>query len=392
MIGGLQADQSTSFQITQRRLQQFVNIIGSDPDVQTVVAFVGGGARRGQRLHADLAEAEGRARRAPSRSWRALRPQLAPRHRRQPVPAAGAGPAHRRAAVQRQLPVHAGGRQPGRPAHLGDQADRRDEDASRRSRTSTPTSRTMACRASSPSTGTRPPGLGLTNGAIDNVLYDAFGQRHVSIIYKDVNQYHVVMEVGPQYAQDPTALNNIYVSSGRGAPTPPTGRRQGPDADRARDAGGQRDAADHAHGRPRGLARPSPTDALPGLAAGPAARRVSNAPAAGATAAAVSGPSAPPARAASTGVAVSSTPESDVPLSAIATWADGSTPTSVNHQDTQPATTISFNLAAGQVAQRRDRGDPAAPRPRSACRRRSTARFAGNGAGVPAVCSAPSRC
>src|SRR3984957_2971550 len=43
MIGGLQADQSSSFQITQTRLRQFVKIIGDDPDVQTVVAFVGGG-------------------------------------------------------------------------------------------------------------------------------------------------------------------------------------------------------------------------------------------------------------------------------------------------------------------------------------------------------------
>src|SRR5262249_51349084 len=43
MIGGLQADQSSSFQITQRRLRQFVNIIGRDANVQNVVAFVGGG-------------------------------------------------------------------------------------------------------------------------------------------------------------------------------------------------------------------------------------------------------------------------------------------------------------------------------------------------------------
>src|SRR6202042_2742495 len=76
---------------------------------------------------------------------------------------------------------------------------------------------------------------------------------------------------------------------------------------------------------------------------------VTSAPSAGAAtaAAAVAGPSAPPARAASTGVAVSSTTESQVPLSAFAQWADSSTPTSVNHQDTQPATTISFNTAEG---------------------------------------------
>jgi len=60
---------------------------------------------------------------------------------------------------------------------------------------------------------------------------------------------------------------------------------------------------------------------------------------------AVSGPAAPPGRAASQGVSVSTTPETIVPLSAFASWADGATPNSVNHQGTSPATTISFNLA-----------------------------------------------
>jgi preprotein translocase subunit SecF len=63
---------------------------------------------------------------------------------------------------------------------------------------------------------------------------------------------------------------------------------------------------------------------------------------------AVAGPAAPPGRAASQGVAVSTTPEAITPLSAFAHWADGATPTSVNHQNTEPATTISFNLATGK--------------------------------------------
>ena len=62
----------------------------------------------------------------------------------------------------------------------------------------------------------------------------------------------------------------------------------------------------------------------------------------------VAGPAAPPGRAASQGVAVSTQAERITPLSAIATWADSSTPTAVNHQDTQPATTISFSLAPGK--------------------------------------------
>jgi multidrug efflux pump len=53
--------------------------------------------------------------------------------------------------------------------------------------------------------------LGLTASDIDNTLYDAFGQRQVTTIYNAQNQYHVIMEVGQQYANDPTALNYIYL-------------------------------------------------------------------------------------------------------------------------------------------------------------------------------------
>jgi multidrug efflux pump len=63
---------------------------------------------------------------------------------------------------------------------------------------------------------------------------------------------------------------------------------------------------------------------------------------------AVAGPAAPPGRAASQGVAVSITPEVVAPLAAFATWADQATPTAVNHQDTEPATTISYNLPQGK--------------------------------------------
>ncbi len=55
--------------------------------------------------------------------------------------------------------------------------------------------------------------LGITPQAIDNTLYDAFGQRQVSTIDTGLNQYHVVLEVAPQYQRDPDALNNIYVKS-----------------------------------------------------------------------------------------------------------------------------------------------------------------------------------
>jgi len=62
--------------------------------------------------------------------------------------------------------------------------------------------------------------LGLTAQLIDDTLYDAFGQRQVSIIYTPLNQYHVVMEVAPQYWQRPASLRDIYVHSPNGAEVP----------------------------------------------------------------------------------------------------------------------------------------------------------------------------
>ncbi|MFZ0287377.1 MAG: efflux RND transporter permease subunit, partial [Terriglobales bacterium] len=62
--------------------------------------------------------------------------------------------------------------------------------------------------------------LGVSAADIDTVLYDAFGQRQVSTMYEPLNQYHVVMEVAPQFQQDPATLENTYVHSSNGAMVP----------------------------------------------------------------------------------------------------------------------------------------------------------------------------
>ncbi len=62
--------------------------------------------------------------------------------------------------------------------------------------------------------------LGINPTTLDNALYDAFGQRQVSTMYRPLNQYHVVMEVAPQFQQTPEALQNIYLRSTTGAPVP----------------------------------------------------------------------------------------------------------------------------------------------------------------------------
>jgi hydrophobe/amphiphile efflux-1 (HAE1) family protein len=64
--------------------------------------------------------------------------------------------------------------------------------------------------------------LGVSPLAIDSTLSDAFGQKQVSTTYMPLNQYHVVMEVAPQYQRDPDALKNIYVKSTTGTMIPLT--------------------------------------------------------------------------------------------------------------------------------------------------------------------------
>ena len=62
--------------------------------------------------------------------------------------------------------------------------------------------------------------LGVSPQTLDNALYDAFGQRQVSTMYRPLNQYHVVMEVAPQFQETPEALQNIYVRSTAGNAVP----------------------------------------------------------------------------------------------------------------------------------------------------------------------------
>jgi len=62
--------------------------------------------------------------------------------------------------------------------------------------------------------------LGVSTASIDDALYDAFGQRQISTIFTQSNQYRVVIEVPPQFRRDPSALNSVYVKSNTGKPIP----------------------------------------------------------------------------------------------------------------------------------------------------------------------------
>jgi multidrug efflux pump len=157
--------------------------------------------------------------------------------------------------------------------------------------------------------------LGITPQQIDNVLYDAFGQRQISTIYQTLNQYHVVLEVAPEYQQTPDALKSVYVITKSGATL-----------------------SSSSSGNPLAPQAPSaapPTTLVPSSATQQPQTASSSA--------------APPPTAASNvvpGVVTTST-GAQVPLSAFAHFGPSSTSLAVAHQGQFPAVTISFNLAPG---------------------------------------------
>jgi len=69
--------------------------------------------------------------------------------------------------------------------------------------------------------------LGLTTATIDNTLYDSFGQRQISTMFTQVNQYHVILEVDPRFQQNPSNLNDVYITPSTSGITSSTGTNAG---------------------------------------------------------------------------------------------------------------------------------------------------------------------
>jgi multidrug efflux pump len=175
--------------------------------------------------------------------------------------------------------------------------------------------------------------VGIKPAQIDNTLYDAFGQRQVSTIYNPLNQYHVVMEVAPRYWQSPEMLKQIYISTSGGSAS-------GAQTTNA-PAGTVTSAAATA------AATSTTTSATTGGTAGTTASSTASIAADSARNQAINSIAASGKSSASSGAAVSTSKETMVPLSAIASFGPGTTPLSVNHQSQFVASTISFNLPPG---------------------------------------------
>ena len=153
--------------------------------------------------------------------------------------------------------------------------------------------------------------MGITPQAIDQLLYDAFGQRQVSTLYTQVNQYHIVLETQPEFQTNPTKLQDIYVRSALA----PTALTTGSASSNVSNGGTV--TATTSTGNSASSAAPSPS-AVPNLS--------------------TSSGSANPAP-------VATVNGGAVPLSAFTHFETKSSPLSVNHQGQFPVVTISFNLA-----------------------------------------------
>ncbi|MBM3116231.1 multidrug efflux RND transporter permease subunit [Jeongeupia naejangsanensis] len=216
--GFIQADQSISFQAMKLKMQHFIDIVRADPAVDTVTAFTGG--RGGTNSGSMFISLKPRAERPPAQVVIArLRGQLAhePGARLFMVPNQDIRIGGRQGNASYQFTLQGDDLQTlrtwepkirealsGMPLLTDVNTDQQDRGVE----TALEVDRDAASR------------LGLTAKDIDNVLNNAFGQRQVSNIYSTLNQYHVVMEVAPQYAQSPQALEKLFVIGPNGAQVP----------------------------------------------------------------------------------------------------------------------------------------------------------------------------
>jgi multidrug efflux pump len=320
--GGIRADQSISFQAMQGKLKQLVDIIKSDPDVATVVGFTGGRRAGGGFMFINLKPANER-----KVAGQAVIARLRPKLARvtgvslflSPVQDLRSGGRSANANYQYTLKsdnqadlkkwaARLAEAMKGQKALTDVDSDQADNGVE----TFVTIDKQSASR------------LGISTKDIDNALYDSFGQRQVATIYDELNQYHVIMEVAREYARSPESLKDVYVPS-TGLPAP-------------------------------SAANPSGAQVATTAAATSTSGTSSTTTTSSATAANIA---APAVRDASSGNSLSTSATTMVPLSTVASYAESSAPTSINHQDGELATTIAFNLtdgaslseAAAQIAQ-----------------------------------------
>jgi len=218
IMGSIVADQSTSFQAMLPKLTAFVDVIRADPAVRSVTGFTGGSRTNSGRVFIALKPLDERKISADNVINR-LRTRLAK------VPGATL-------FLQARQDIRVGGRMSNATYQYtlrGDGLQELDTWAPKIVSALQQLPQLVDVNSSQQDKGLQVAltidratalRLGLTQAAIDNTLYDAFGQRQVSTIFEARNQYRVVMEVAPEYWQTPETLHHIYVSSSTGVMVP----------------------------------------------------------------------------------------------------------------------------------------------------------------------------
>ena len=211
LVGGIQADQSISFQAMRQKLADFMTIVGRDPAVENVVGFTGGAQRNSGMMFValkSLSERKETADQVVARLRVSLAKEPGANLFLQPAQDIRVGGRPSNAQYQYTLQADELGElrawEPKVRAALSalpELADVNTDTQDKGLQTSLVIDRDTASR------------LGVTPRLVDTTLDDLFGQRQVSTIYAQLNQYHVVMEAAPEYWQSPEVLKTVHVST-----------------------------------------------------------------------------------------------------------------------------------------------------------------------------------
>jgi multidrug efflux pump len=216
--GAIKADQSISFQAMRTKLQRFIDLVGKDPAVDLVMGFTGGGSRNNAGLFVSLKPLSQRKESADQVIAR-LRKSLA-------------GEPGAQLFLQSVQDIRIGGRAGNSQYQYTLQGDDLNELRAWAPKVQVALSKlpmitdvdtdqeVKGLQTSLVFDRDAMARLGITQSQVDSVLNDAFGQRQVSTIYNALNQYHVVMEVAPQYWQNAEGLKDIYLQTPGGQTTP----------------------------------------------------------------------------------------------------------------------------------------------------------------------------
>ena len=323
IMANIRADQSISFQLMEQKFTQFVRVIAKDQAVDTVTGFIGGGGGGPRGGGVNSASVFIQLKPLGDRTGRLSTDQVIERLRRKLAGVEGAriflmgagrfGPGNsRQGNGSYQYTIMGDALEdlnqwvPRITTALENAPELEDVNSDRQDaglEVALAIDRASAAR------------LGISTSQIDNTLYDAFGQRQVSTIYNDLNQYHVVMGVAPEFWQSPETLKDIYVSTSGGAlsGTQATGAVAGTTVVAS---AATQTAADVANDALRNQQMNALTSTTRGNV--------------------------------STGASVSTRVEKMVPLSAFSGYGPGTMPLSISHQGPFVATTFSFNLPEGR--------------------------------------------